>query len=571
LYFLALATDYDGTIAEEGVVSAETCAALQAFKQTGRRLIMVTGRELPDLKRVFGELQLFDLVVAENGALLYNPASEEERVIAPPPSEKFIARLEAKNVAPLSVGRSIVATWEPHQNEVLEAIHELGLELQIIFNKGAVMVLPAGVNKATGLAAALEELQLSAHNVVGVGDAENDHAFMRACGCSAAVANALPMVKDTADIRLPAPRGAGVVQLIDMIARKDARIVPPARHGISIGTDRAGEEVYIEPYRGSVLIAGSSGIGKSTLAAALTERMAERKFEFCVFDPEGDYDTLENAVPVGDATTVPQLSEIEKLLSKGVNVTVNTQALEVEERPPFFAKLLPMIASRRAKTGRPHWLLIDEAHHLLPAARGDIAAYLPKEIPAGIFITVHPEAVAREALKTVDRVIALGEKAPSVIGAYCNAIGLPVPDVPVPATRDEFLIWTSDGDLPPYPVKAKLPRQQRKRHTRKYADGDLGVDRSFYFRGTDGALNLRAQNLTVFLQMAEGVDDRTWTHHLQAGDYSRWFRDMIKDDDLAQEARVVESDESLDPKQSRQRIREAVTRRYTAPASSAAD
>jgi hydroxymethylpyrimidine pyrophosphatase-like HAD family hydrolase len=571
LYFLALATDYDGTIAEEGVVSAETCAALQAFKQTGRRLIMVTGRELPDLKRVFGELQLFDLVVAENGALLYNPASEEERVIAPPPSEKFIARLEAKNVAPLSVGRSIVATWEPHQNEVLEAIHELGLELQIIFNKGAVMVLPAGVNKATGLAAALEELQLSAHNVVGVGDAENDHAFMRACGCSAAVANALPMVKDTADIRLPAPRGAGVVQLIDMIARKDARIVPPARHGISIGTDRAGEEVYIEPYRGSVLIAGSSGIGKSTLAAALTERMAERKFEFCVFDPEGDYDTLENAVPVGDATTVPQLSEIEKLLSKGVNVTVNTQALEVEERPPFFAKLLPMIASRRAKTGRPHWLLIDEAHHLLPAARGDIAAYLPKEIPAGIFITVHPEAVAREALKTVDRVIALGEKAPSVIGAYCNAIGLPVPDVPVPATRDEFLIWTSDGDLPPYPVKAKLPRQQRKRHTRKYADGDLGADRSFYFRGTDGALNLRAQNLTVFLQMAEGVDDRTWTHHLQAGDYSRWFRDMIKDDDLAQEARVVESDESLDPKQSRQRIREAVTRRYTAPASSAAD
>ena len=79
---------------------------------------------------------------------------------------------------------------------MLEAIHELGLEWQIIFNKGAVMVLPPGVNKASGLAAALEALQLSPVNVVGIGDAENDHAFLSLCGCSVAVANALDAVKD---------------------------------------------------------------------------------------------------------------------------------------------------------------------------------------------------------------------------------------------------------------------------------------------------------------------------------------------------------------------------------------
>jgi hypothetical protein len=360
-------------------------------------------------------------VVAENGALLYDPASEEERAIAPPPSERFIARLAARNVNPVSVGRSIVATWEPHQAAVLETIRELGLELQIIFNKGAVMVLPAGVNKATGLAAALEELQLSAHNVVGVGDAENDHAFLRACGCSAAVANALPMVKDTADIRLGSPRGAGVIELMEKISRRDARIVPPARHGILVGADRDGQEAFLEPYRGSVLIAGSSGVGKSTLATALTERMAERKFEFCVFDPEGDYGELENAVSVGDAATAPQVSEIDKLLLKGVNVVVNTQALDVAERPPFFAKLLPHIAARRTKTGRPHWLLIDEAHHLLPAAREDVAAFLPKEIPAAIFITVHPEEVSADALKSVERVVALGKEAHKVIGAFSRS------------------------------------------------------------------------------------------------------------------------------------------------------
>ncbi|TIR63544.1 MAG: phosphoglycolate phosphatase, partial [Mesorhizobium sp.] len=113
-------------------------------------------------------------VVAENGALIYTPASEEEQTISPSPSADFVDRLKKRGVKPLSVGRSIVATWEPHQATVLDVIKELGLELEIIFNKGAVMILPSGINKATGLAAALKDLRLSPHNVVGIGDAEND-------------------------------------------------------------------------------------------------------------------------------------------------------------------------------------------------------------------------------------------------------------------------------------------------------------------------------------------------------------------------------------------------------------
>src|SRR5262249_37067687 len=126
---------------------------------------------------------MFDRVIAENGALDYDPATEKERLLGPEPSPQFVARLRQMGVSPLSVGRCIVATWEPHETTVLQVIKELGLELQIIFNKGAVMVLPPGVNKAVGLAAALNDMQLSAHNVVGVGDAENDHAFLCACGC----------------------------------------------------------------------------------------------------------------------------------------------------------------------------------------------------------------------------------------------------------------------------------------------------------------------------------------------------------------------------------------------------
>ena len=238
MHFLALAADYDGTLARHGVVDAHTCKALERFKHTGRRLILVTGRELPSLSSAFASLSLFDRIVAENGALLYDPATQAERALAPPPPAAFVDFLRQRNVSPLSLGRCIVATWEPNEKTVLEAIRELGLELQIIFNKGAVMVLPPGVNKATGLAAALHELELSPINVVGVGDAENDHAFLSVCGCAAAVANALPMVKDGADIRLDGDHGAGVIQLMDQICRDDARLLPAERHGLLIGADR---------------------------------------------------------------------------------------------------------------------------------------------------------------------------------------------------------------------------------------------------------------------------------------------------------------------------------------------
>src|SRR5262249_50767628 len=162
-----LATDYDGTIAHDGIVDDATLAALERAKQSGRKLILVTGRELPDLLTVFPRIDLFDRAVMENGATVYDPATKETRILAEPPPPQFAATLRARRGSPLSTGHVIVATAEPHEKTVLQTIHELGLELQVIFNKGSVMVLPSGVNKATGLAEALAELGLSPHNAVG--------------------------------------------------------------------------------------------------------------------------------------------------------------------------------------------------------------------------------------------------------------------------------------------------------------------------------------------------------------------------------------------------------------------
>ena len=567
MFFLALAADYDGTIARHGTVDAQTCDALERFKRSGRRLILVTGRELPNLNSVFPATSLFDRIVAENGALLYDPATKKERALGPPPPAAFVEYLHRHNVAPLSLGRSIVATWEPHEKVVLEAIRELGLEHQIIFNKGAVMVLPPGVNKATGLAAALRELQLSPINVVGVGDAENDHAFLRACGCAAAVANALPMVKETADIRLVGDHGIGVSELMERVCHEDARLVPPQRHGLVLGEDRSTQCVFLEPHRGCVLIAGVSGGGKSTIAAALTERMVEKDMEFCILDPEGDYDELEHAVSVGDSKTAPSTHETLQLLQDRVaNVVVNTEALNVAERPGFFAKLLPRLLSLRAKTGRPHWLIIDEAHHLISASRRDVAQVLPDKLQDVIYITVHPDQVAAEALRTVEYVIALGEGAFEVIALFCRVLGEAPPTANGSLERDEILFWRRSAPTYAVPVKIVRATKKRRRHVRKYAEGDLGKELSFYFRGPDNRLKLRAQNLSLFAQIAEGVDAPTWQHHRQLNDYSTWFRTVIKDDELAREAAAVESDGALDADASRERIIEAVQRRYTAPA-----
>jgi hydroxymethylpyrimidine pyrophosphatase-like HAD family hydrolase len=218
--FLLIATDYDGTLACEGHVQQNTIAALDRLRASGRKLVLVTGRHMPDLSTVFSRFDLFERIVAENGGLLYCPATRKEKLLCEPPNQRFLTLLRERNI-PFAPGRTVVASWRPHEEAVLEAIRDLGRDLQVTFNKHSIMVLPSGVNKATGLAAALRELHISAHNVVAVGDAENDHALLRAAGCGVAVANALPALKERADIVLDKPDGEGVIELADALISND--------------------------------------------------------------------------------------------------------------------------------------------------------------------------------------------------------------------------------------------------------------------------------------------------------------------------------------------------------------
>ena len=217
MHYLALATDYDGTLARDGKVDAPTLAALERFRAADGKLVLVTGRELEELIGIFPQLDRFHIVVAENGGILYRPETGEETRMGPAPPAAFIEALRARGVGPISVGRVVVATWEPHSRTVAEVIRSLGLNLRMILNKRAVMILPGGITKGSGLRAALEELGIAPEQVAAIGDAENDLDMLEACGLAAAVANALPTVKARARVVMRNESGAGVAEVIELL------------------------------------------------------------------------------------------------------------------------------------------------------------------------------------------------------------------------------------------------------------------------------------------------------------------------------------------------------------------
>jgi HAD superfamily hydrolase (TIGR01484 family) len=569
--YLALCCDYDGTIAHHGRVDEPTLAALKRLRESGRKLVLVTGRELDDLQKVFPHIDLFARIVAENGALIYRPETREERPLDEAPPQSFVDKLIERGVGPISVGRVIVATWEPHEKTVLQTIHDCGLELQVIFNKGAVMVLPAGVNKATGLRAALAELNLSAHNAVAVGDAENDHAFFKICECAVAVANALPAVKEKADIVTFGDHGAGVTELIeemladDLVSRENG---PLARHNIPLGKSAEGKPIGLSPFRVSALVVGTSGGGKSTAVAGLVERLRAANYTFCIIDPEGDYDSVESAVVLGNPEHAPTIDECLQLLNKpDQNVVINLLGVKLEDRPLFFLSLFSRLRELRARTGRPHWLIVDEAHHAIPASWRPTDQNLPERLEGVVMVSVSPNLIAPAVLRALDTLIVLGDKPREMLREFTEANRMPaVAEVPPALDTGTALLWHKSANSPPTLVRVEPSRTERRRHLRKYAEGELPEDRSFYFRGPEGKLNLRAQNLIQFMDLGDGVDDDTWLYHLKRNEMSRWLREGIKDEPLAAQAAAIERNPKLDAKASRRKMRELIEATYTLPA-----
>jgi hydroxymethylpyrimidine pyrophosphatase-like HAD family hydrolase/energy-coupling factor transporter ATP-binding protein EcfA2 len=567
------ATDYDGTIAENNRVSDTTARALARVRATGRKLLLVTGRMLPDLQSVCPDLErMFDAVVAENGALVYFPERRDVRTLGDPPETTLVEALRRRGV-PFDLGSAILATEAPFAEAALAAIQETGVERTLVFNKGALMLLPGGVTKGTGLATALATLELSPHNMVGIGDAENDHAFLSMCECAVAVADAVPALRERADYVTRGRAAQGAVEFIEEHLLNDLVDIVPrlARHQLRLGEDAGGTPVAVAAHGTRLLIIGPSGSGKSTLTGVLAERVLESGRSMLLIDPEGDYRTLseiESVVVFGGKgeQALPAPEEMDQLLRHArTSLVLDLSAMTVAEKVAYATKVLAVVAAVRSSTGLPHWLIIDEAHHVLPT-EGSPAADFVRPGAEGLALITLDAAELAPSVRPLPNVVASTELAAfhaglrTVLAARASRNGaLPV-DGPALERGEAALAWL---DPEPRAVRFRVTRRRvhHRRHVRKYTEGELPPERSFFFRGPAGALNLRAVNLARFVELAEGVDEATWAHHLTAGDYSAWLRQVIKDPELADEIAAIETAGGA-PAESRRQVLERVRARY---------
>jgi HAD superfamily hydrolase (TIGR01484 family) len=419
-------------------VDEETIAALERFIRSGRRLIMVTGRQLGELMAIFPQFKLFERIVAENGALVYDPATGTETLLTEGPKPEFLEALRGHGVTHLAVGKAIVATWEPHEVAVLRTIQEMGLELQVIFNKGAVMILPTGVTKASGLKAALAQMGLSRHNAVGVGDAENDHALLALCECSAAVANALPALKERADLVTAGDHGSGVRELMERMLDNDLADLEPklVRHLLSLGDGKA-PPVLLTPYGGTTVVAGPAPAGRLPLAAAVfLQRLAEAGYQFCAIGTDVSWAAGDQALALGAPAKAASADQIAQALANPArNVVIDAAAVEEEARGAYVADVLDRLAAARGACARPHWIVIDRLAGRLGDGWSERIAAQPA-LRQNLLVIVGPgEALGAGVGPYVDTLI-LGPQA---------QVGLPRAEwVAAPSDglhHDEALVW----------------------------------------------------------------------------------------------------------------------------------
>jgi len=569
------ACDYDGTIAEDGRVSEPTARALARVRESGRKLVLVTGRTLRDIREVCPESErLFDAIVAENGAVLYRPETRKVKTLGEPPEPALLGALRRLGVE-FALGTSSIHCTAAAAEAALAAIRETGLERTLVFNRGSLMLLPGGVTKGSGLEAALAAMELSSHNTVGIGDAENDHAFLALCEYAVAVADAVPALRERADYVTRAPGAPGIVEFIEEQLLKDLVEVLSrvARHQLSLGEDAAGASVTITAHGTNLLIVGPSGSGKSTVAGVLVEQLVETGRSVCLLDPEGDYQTLaelEGVVALGGKgeQALPTPQELEQLLRHPkMSLVLNLSAMARPEKVTYGAKALGVIKGVRNSNGMPHWVIIDEAHHLMPA-EGSPAAEVLAPGGEGICLVTLAAAELPPTILTMMNTLASTELVAfaDALGALAKA-GAPADTGVVPAgppvNPGEVILGGLDRAAPRW-VRFTVARRRsaHRRHIRKYTEGELPADRSFYFRGPQGDLNLRAVNLVRFCELAEGVDEATWEHHRRRGEYSAWLREMIKDPELGHEAEEVERAKELGAGEARRRLLGAIRRRY---------
>ena len=274
-------------------------------------------------------------------------------------------------------------------------------------------------------------MRLSPHNVVAIGDAENDDALLGLCECSVAVANALPALQEKADFVTVAANGAGATELIDEIIGSDLRErdTTLTRHQLVLGTSENGTPIRVSPFASNILLAGSSDQERQNVIKAFIESLYQKRYQFCLFDPAGEYRPLEGAVVLGTHKRAPTVSEvIDSLKDPVVNAIVNLVRVTRRHRTSFIQELLARIQQLRARVGRPHWIIVNEAHHVLSRSWHPIPLDIPQQLEGMMWTSSHPSAVPRSILSGVNISLNLGSTAAATLTEMAALLQHRVPE-----------------------------------------------------------------------------------------------------------------------------------------------
>lgn len=569
-HYHAIAIDYDGTLTEGEQPSAATLDAIAAIRETGTRMVLVTGRVLADLEHVFPTVDdYFDAVVAENGGVLRHRGVS--RALAAPVPFELDERLVHRGVA-FARGQVLLACQAEHELAVLAELRELGSDCQLIRNRGALMVLPAGVTKGTGVVEVLRVLGVSHHSAIAIGDAENDLALLDRCELRVAVSNAVDSLRRNADLVLEKPNGEGVSDFLQgPLARGQAHPFP-GRWRLALGTSRTGEVVSLPSSHINVLVIGDSGAGKSYMAGLLAERLLELDYSLCVIDPEGDHAPLgrvRGVVTVGGRHALPSAADMPDLLRRDLGSLVFDLSLTSPDRStPYLDEVFGALKQERIETGLPHWIVVDEAH--VPFGAGSVACKSFSSEDTGLcLVTYRPERLCTDNPLRFDYVIALSNgnglssETVRTLDRFAGALDLDA--LPSPE-RGEGLLVALGTEVHASVFKLGARGVMHVRHWHKYAESRLPPEKLFLFRTVHGPTGAKAHNLFAFRRELLSCDPEVVWHHLANGDFSRWMESVLRDEELANMAR--ETEQSLvgpgSLEGARRQLIEAIEDRYLA-------
>ncbi len=559
MYLKILAFDLDGTLTETDEIGEEVKVTLQNAHSEGFTIILVTGRRLKVIPDITFFEDICEAIVAENGAAIFFPRNDSVSLPFGELAPDVKKQLLALNI-PIEVGMAIAATWVPHDKVVIDVLSKTEYAATVEYNKGAVMILPPGATKGTGLRMALHELGCSPHNVVAFGDAQNDRSLFEQVELSVAVGNATPEIKNIADIILTKPSGSGVKSFVDDLMKD---IIPEhktkPRLLLPFGKKDA-KPFYLDPIsllNSNLGIMGSSRSGKSWLAGFMVEQLLKLEYQVCLIDPEGDYHGIRafsqtillggtdtHPLPVGDVVTLIEYSNL--------SLIIDLSQYSIDQKMAYTADLLRALYSMRKQKGEPHWILLDEAQYFCPRNGNELTDLIVDHMDEGGMglITYQPSQLSPVVLRKMDHWMITKMKDPDevellkdLMNGHLNLVDYQKIESLV---GGQAFICVDDmknrdtkcsGIIEYGKVQRTVPHV---RHLHKYLRAPLPESKRFYFHlnGSTQGINAAA-SLWEFCEVIPRLPVETIQHHIENKDFEYWLGDTINDKELARRVRKL--------------------------------